>query len=100
MKHGGEILAISVVSSGGYDDDLDNSDSLTYIGQGGNVMNTDKEPEDQKLEWGNLALKNSMHKKNPVGYSVALSLQMEKHISMMGYIWWRNIGSIWGHMVS
>jgi euchromatic histone-lysine N-methyltransferase len=66
MKHGGEILAISVVSSGGYDDDLDNSDSLTYMGQGGNVMNTDKEPEDQKLERGNLALKNSMHKRNPV----------------------------------
>jgi euchromatic histone-lysine N-methyltransferase len=66
MKHGGEILAISIVSSGGYYDDLDNSDSLTYTGQGGNVMNTDKEPEDQKLERGNLALKNSMHKRNPV----------------------------------
>ncbi|KAE8077189.1 hypothetical protein FH972_015777 [Carpinus fangiana] len=66
LKHGGEILAISIVSSGGYGDDLDNSDSLTYTGQGGNVMNTDKEPEDQKLERGNLALKNSMHKRNPV----------------------------------
>ncbi|TKY70771.1 Histone-lysine N-methyltransferase, H3 lysine-9 specific SUVH6 [Spatholobus suberectus] len=29
-------------------------------------MNTDKEPEDQKLERGNLALKNSSEEKNPV----------------------------------
>ncbi|KAJ1391730.1 hypothetical protein SESBI_36390 [Sesbania bispinosa] len=37
-------------------------------GQGGNVMSTDKdkEPEDQKLERGNLALKNSSEEKNPV----------------------------------
>jgi euchromatic histone-lysine N-methyltransferase len=66
MKHDGEILAISIVSFRGYFDDLDNSDSLTYTGQGGNVMNTDKEPEDQKLEQGNLALKNSMYKRNPI----------------------------------
>ncbi|CAB4279410.1 unnamed protein product [Prunus armeniaca] len=66
VKHGGKVLATSIVASGGYADDLDNSDSLIYTGQGGNVMNTDKEPEDQKLERGNLALKNSLHEKNPV----------------------------------
>ena len=66
VKNGGLILATSIVASGGYADDLDNSDSLIYTGQGGNVMNTDKEPEDQKLERGNLALKNSMHERNPV----------------------------------
>ncbi|KAM1758925.1 hypothetical protein ACFX11_007993 [Malus domestica] len=66
VKHGGKILATSIVASGGYADDLDNSSSLIYTGQGGNVMNTDKEPEDQKLERGNLALKNSLDEKNPV----------------------------------
>ncbi|PON64625.1 histone H3-K9 methyltransferase [Parasponia andersonii] len=66
VKHGSKILATSIVASGGYSDDLDNSDVLVYTGQGGNVMNSDKEPEDQKLERGNLALKNSMHEKNPV----------------------------------
>jgi euchromatic histone-lysine N-methyltransferase len=30
------------------------------------VIKTEKEPEDQKLERGNLALKNSLHEKNPV----------------------------------
>ncbi|GAY68846.1 hypothetical protein CUMW_267350 [Citrus unshiu] len=33
---------------------------------GGNVMNGGKEPEDQKLERGNLALANSIHEQNPV----------------------------------
>ncbi|RDX65859.1 Histone-lysine N-methyltransferase, H3 lysine-9 specific SUVH6, partial [Mucuna pruriens] len=66
VKHNGKILATSIVASGGYADDLDNSDVLIYTGQGGNVMNTDKEPEDQKLERGNLALKNSSDEKNPV----------------------------------
>ncbi|XP_057449753.1 histone-lysine N-methyltransferase, H3 lysine-9 specific SUVH6-like [Lotus japonicus] len=66
VKHNGKILATAIVASGGYADDLDNSDVLTYTGQGGNVMSTDKEPEDQKLERGNLALKNSIEEKNPV----------------------------------
>lgn len=66
VKHGGKILATSIVASGGYADDLDNSESLIYTGQGGNVMNAEKKPEDQKLERGNLALKNSMHERNPV----------------------------------
>lgn len=66
VKHNGKILASSIVASGGYADELDNSDVLIYTGQGGNVMSTDKEPEDQKLERGNLALKNSSEEKNPV----------------------------------
>ena len=61
-----KILATSIVASGGYADDLDNSDVLIYTGQGGNVMSSDKEPEDQKLERGNLALKNSSEEKNSV----------------------------------
>ncbi|XP_021911201.1 LOW QUALITY PROTEIN: histone-lysine N-methyltransferase, H3 lysine-9 specific SUVH6-like, partial [Carica papaya] len=67
VKEGGKLLATSIVASGGYDDELDNSDVLIYTGQGGNVMKVgDKEPEDQKLERGNLALTNSKHAHNPV----------------------------------
>ncbi|XP_065629973.1 histone-lysine N-methyltransferase, H3 lysine-9 specific SUVH6-like [Quercus suber] len=66
VKHDGLILATSIVASGGYADDLDNSDSLIYTGQGGNVKRSFKEPEDQKLARGNLALKSSMQEKNPV----------------------------------
>ncbi|XP_057449756.1 histone-lysine N-methyltransferase, H3 lysine-9 specific SUVH6-like [Lotus japonicus] len=66
VKHNGKVLATSIVASGGYADDMDDSDVLTYTGQGGNVMSAGKEPEDQKLERGNLALKNSSEEKNPV----------------------------------
>ncbi|CAH2061469.1 unnamed protein product [Thlaspi arvense] len=72
MKIGSDILATSIVASGGYDDVLDNSDVLTYTGQGGNAMMKPKRgeqvkgPEDQKLVTGNLALANSINKKNPV----------------------------------
>ncbi|KAI4327184.1 hypothetical protein L6164_019676 [Bauhinia variegata] len=66
VKHNGKVLATSVVASGGYADDLDNSDVLVYTGSGGNVMNSGKEPEDQKLQRGNLALKNSCEERNPV----------------------------------
>ncbi|XP_059644713.1 histone-lysine N-methyltransferase, H3 lysine-9 specific SUVH5-like [Cornus florida] len=62
----GEIIAISIVASGGYDDDLDNADVLIYSGQGGNSVGHNKQPEDQKLVRGNLALKNSISEKNPV----------------------------------
>ncbi|KAA8522168.1 hypothetical protein F0562_012841 [Nyssa sinensis] len=65
MKHGGVIVATSIVASGGYADDLDNADVLIYSGQGGN-MKGPRQPEDQKLERGNLALKNSILAKNPV----------------------------------
>lgn len=61
---GGKVLATSIVASGGYADDLHNKDTLIYTGQGGNVMNR-KDPQDQKLERGNLALKNSVQT-NPV----------------------------------
>ncbi|XP_022155516.1 histone-lysine N-methyltransferase, H3 lysine-9 specific SUVH6-like [Momordica charantia] len=66
VKHGQKIIATSIVASGGYTNNLDNSDVLIYTGQGGNVMNSDKKPEDQKLERGNLALKNSFDDKSPV----------------------------------
>ncbi|XP_022758092.1 histone-lysine N-methyltransferase, H3 lysine-9 specific SUVH6-like isoform X2 [Durio zibethinus] len=66
VKQGDRIVATSIIASGGYEDDLDNSDVLSYMGQGGNVMQKGKQPEDQKLERGNLALANSRFVKNPV----------------------------------
>ncbi|XP_013454650.2 histone-lysine N-methyltransferase, H3 lysine-9 specific SUVH6 [Medicago truncatula] len=66
VKQKDKILATSIVDSGGYADDLNNSDVLIYTGQRGNVTSSDKEPEDQKLERGNLALKNSSVVKNSV----------------------------------
>ncbi|XP_026419046.1 histone-lysine N-methyltransferase, H3 lysine-9 specific SUVH5-like [Papaver somniferum] len=61
----GRNVATSVVSSGGYDD-IDNFDVLLYSGHGGNPVRGNKLAEDQKLERGNLALKNSINAKTPV----------------------------------
>ncbi|RVW98116.1 Histone-lysine N-methyltransferase, H3 lysine-9 specific SUVH5 [Vitis vinifera] len=58
-----KILAISIVDSGRYANDKESSDILIYSGQGGNPMVGHKQAEDQKLERGNLALKNSMDAK-------------------------------------
>ena len=67
MEKDGKVLAISVVDSGRYANDKESSDVLIYLGQGGNPMvGYNKQPEDQKLERGNLALKNSMDAKTPV----------------------------------
>ncbi|KAF8380607.1 hypothetical protein HHK36_028095 [Tetracentron sinense] len=61
VEHGGNFLATSIVASGGYPgDEMDNSDVLIYSGQGGTPSGGDKKHQDQKLERGNLALKNSM----------------------------------------
>ncbi|MDD0148485.1 YDG/SRA domain-containing protein, partial [Shigella flexneri] len=37
-----------------------------YCGQGGNIVEKSKAPEDQKLERGNLALRNSISAQTPV----------------------------------
>ncbi|XP_048131937.1 histone-lysine N-methyltransferase, H3 lysine-9 specific SUVH6-like [Rhodamnia argentea] len=66
VNRGGKVLATSIVSSGSYCDDLDNSDFVIYTGSGGNVIGKDKEPEDQRLVKGNLALSNSISERNPV----------------------------------
>ncbi|CAN6486791.1 unnamed protein product [Victoria cruziana] len=57
------LVATSIVASGGYDDDFDGSDVLIYSGQGGGDK---KHREDQKLERGNLGLKNCIEAKTPV----------------------------------
>ncbi|KAM7271446.1 hypothetical protein ACFE04_030660 [Oxalis oulophora] len=52
-------VAVSIVSSGGYDDNLEDPNILIYSGQG-------DEMSDQKLERGNLALEKSLHRGNEI----------------------------------
>ncbi|WOL07218.1 histone-lysine N-methyltransferase, H3 lysine-9 specific SUVH4-like [Canna indica] len=66
VKKDGTSVATSIVASGGYKDDMDSSDVLIYSGSGGNPAGPNKQREDQKLERGNLALKNSIDAKTPV----------------------------------
>ncbi|KAL5707754.1 hypothetical protein ACHQM5_018616 [Ranunculus cassubicifolius] len=62
-----ETVAVSIVSSGGYEDDVDDKDVLIYSGQGGVSNKKDgKEIVDQKLERGNLALERSVRHGNEV----------------------------------
>nr|XP_011465225.1 PREDICTED: histone-lysine N-methyltransferase, H3 lysine-9 specific SUVH6-like [Fragaria vesca subsp. vesca] len=66
VRHGGKRLATSIVASGSYEDDIKNKKSIKYTGHGGNYMNEEKKKYDQKLERGNLALRNSFYMKNLV----------------------------------
>lgn len=66
MKVNDVLLATSIVASGAYSDDVENADVLRYSGQGGNIVGKCKKPEDQKMERGNLALKNCIAAKTPV----------------------------------
>ncbi|CAN6249768.1 unnamed protein product [Urochloa humidicola] len=64
-KVDGVPVAVSIVASGGYPDELSSSDELIYTGSGGKAGGN-KEADDQKLERGNLALKNCIETKTPV----------------------------------
>ncbi|KAF5197793.1 Histone-lysine N-methyltransferase, H3 lysine-9 specific SUVH6 [Thalictrum thalictroides] len=66
MGSGDNVLATSIVASGGYDDKMDGSDILIYSGQGGEPGPRKKVATDQVLKRGNLALRNSMVAKTPV----------------------------------
>ncbi|TXG73436.1 hypothetical protein EZV62_002015 [Acer yangbiense] len=66
MKKDGKTLATSIVASGRYANIVESSDVLIYSGHGGNPCVIINQPQDQKLERGNLALKNSMEAKTPV----------------------------------
>ncbi|XP_068650305.1 histone-lysine N-methyltransferase, H3 lysine-9 specific SUVH6-like isoform X2 [Aristolochia californica] len=66
LKENGCHLATSIVASGGYNDEVDNSDVLIYTGHGGKHASGDKKCRDQKLIRGNLALKNSMEAHTPI----------------------------------
>ncbi|KAG9439844.1 hypothetical protein H6P81_020009 [Aristolochia fimbriata] len=60
-------LAVSIVISGQYEDDLDNLDEVVYTGEGGNnLLGNKSQMQDQDLTKGNLALKNSMEQNTPV----------------------------------
>uniref|UniRef100_A0A0E0AV20 YDG domain-containing protein n=1 Tax=Oryza glumipatula TaxID=40148 RepID=A0A0E0AV20_9ORYZ len=63
--HNGVLVAISIVASGGYPDRLSSAGELIYTGSGGQPTGK-KKSEDQKLERGNLALKNCIKTKTPV----------------------------------
>ncbi|KAJ1289422.1 hypothetical protein BS78_02G163200 [Paspalum vaginatum] len=64
-KVNGVVVALSIVASGGYPDELSSSDELIYTGSGGKAGGN-KDGGDQKLERGNLALKNCIKTKTPV----------------------------------
>ncbi|XP_074294359.1 histone-lysine N-methyltransferase, H3 lysine-9 specific SUVH4-like isoform X2 [Silene latifolia] len=60
-------LAVAIVMSGQYEDDLDNSEDVIYTGQGGHdLLGNKKQIADQKMTGGNLALQNSMLEGLPV----------------------------------
>lgn len=66
MSKYGKIIATSIVASGRYANSSD-GDTLIYSGHGGNPSVVHgRLPTDQKLERGNLALKNSMEERTPV----------------------------------
>jgi SAD/SRA domain/SET domain/Pre-SET motif len=67
-KWKGICVAISIVASGGYSDGMENENVLIYTGSGGKPTGKPGHtvPADQKLERGNLALKNSIDMKTPV----------------------------------
>ncbi|CAO2206639.1 unnamed protein product [Urochloa humidicola] len=58
-------VAISIVASGRYPDELSSSGELIYTGSGGKYAGK-KSDENQKLEGDNLALKNCIQTKTPV----------------------------------
>ncbi|PKA57964.1 Histone-lysine N-methyltransferase, H3 lysine-9 specific SUVH3 [Apostasia shenzhenica] len=57
-------IAVSIVASGGYENEDDNVDVLVYSGQGRPKKNGNE--IDQKLERGNLALERSLHRSNAI----------------------------------
>lgn len=60
-------VASSIVLSGLYEDDVDNSNEVVYTGQGGNdLLGNKRQIADQVMDKGNLALKNSMEQDLPV----------------------------------
>ncbi|KAK1278485.1 Histone-lysine N-methyltransferase, H3 lysine-9 specific SUVH1 [Acorus gramineus] len=63
---GEEPIAISIVTSGGYEDEDDDPNILIYTGQGGSTYREGKQADDQKLERGNLALERSLRRGNLV----------------------------------
>ncbi|XP_061355379.1 histone-lysine N-methyltransferase, H3 lysine-9 specific SUVH4-like isoform X2 [Gastrolobium bilobum] len=60
-------VAVCIVLSGMYEDDVDNAEDVVYTGQGGHNLTGDKRQiADQQLKSGNLALKNCVEQLVPV----------------------------------
>ncbi|KAL5552593.1 hypothetical protein UlMin_039994 [Ulmus minor] len=60
-------LAVAIVLSGQYEDDVDKSEEVVYTGQGGNdLLGNKRQIKDQVMACGNLALKNNMEHGIPV----------------------------------
>ncbi|KAH9329211.1 hypothetical protein KI387_001319 [Taxus chinensis] len=60
-------LAVAIVLSGQYEDDVDNAESVVYTGQGGHdLLGNKHQIKDQVMLRGNLALKNCISQKTPV----------------------------------
>ncbi|CAH9060131.1 unnamed protein product [Cuscuta epithymum] len=66
VKIQGKNIAVSIVDSSRYDNQMISRNSFIYVGHGGNPKLYGNDPKDQKLICGNLALKNSMEKGVPV----------------------------------
>ena len=74
--HGGEDGCYSIALSGGYEDDLDYGECLTFTGEGGRDLKGTKsnpknlrtapQSKDQTLTKGNLALSKNVENRNPV----------------------------------
>jgi euchromatic histone-lysine N-methyltransferase len=100
----GKRIAISIVASGGYPDELPCSGELIYTGSGGKPAGK-KDHEDQKLERGNLALKNCIKTKTPVrvihgfkGYNTeGHSHSRAKQISTFTYDGLYQVVDFWMH---
>ncbi|XP_027366803.1 histone-lysine N-methyltransferase, H3 lysine-9 specific SUVH5-like [Abrus precatorius] len=84
MGIGRNSLATSIVVTNRYDNARKSNGSLVYIGHGGNpnVSNTVL-LQDQKLEGGNLALKNSMDAKSPVRVILKVCGKSEDMVTMV-----------------
>ncbi|KAE8699257.1 hypothetical protein F3Y22_tig00110584pilonHSYRG00427 [Hibiscus syriacus] len=63
VSQGEDPVAVSIVSSGGYEDNSEDGDVLVYSGQGGNVNNRGMDITDQKHERGNPALEKSLDRR-------------------------------------
>ena len=90
-----EPVALSIVSSGVYDNDAEDEDVLIYTGQGENFNKKDKHAVDQKLQRGNLALDKSSHRQNEVRVIRGLRDSVNKSAKVYVYDGLYKIQSSW-----
>ncbi|CAI9104971.1 OLC1v1003776C1 [Oldenlandia corymbosa var. corymbosa] len=87
----GTIYAVSVVDSGRYENETKSSNVLVYSGEGGNSkVQTKQQQGGQKLEGGNLGLKNTMDAKFPVRVIRKIQRKSEKQFYMYDGLYYVN----------